>query len=485
MKKEAIFGICILATTLPLLTGCGARVKSFPYDEISKNVKHGGSFTLGKEYKKLIAEGFIYYLPKTVLDVSGKCTLYRQFFYNKKTKELAAVLFTTSFDNGILVTPKGEIDPKVRFRIDPGPLRNWRVNTNKANFVMTDKGIISKVNAEFDDRTAEIIESTARTGINVAKMIAMGGADSNLYPGLIETVGTFDISSRIDPDDLNIGKAPEEVKKKTKEEKIAEAAEAEKPGKTVFVTAKLFENLLAKAQIEAHANLIKDELRDITPEIVSVVAYNLELKLSYNEKLLNAKGLDLNSRLGKNDFGSGVLRVISFENLAKNYVNGIATRIPAPVDIEISAVPEFSDQTTVIAKTIVASKDKLEEIDAAIEKLKNESIENNKIEIAVKEEEREKIYKEVRTYVDTQKLYKGTVPIAQLGRYGIIPVHSNTFVKQTKSLEVNTDTGMVSSYDHQASSSGERAAKMFENISKSAADEVPGIINAIQSGKKK
>lgn len=522
MRTNGKRNMALFALILPLLSSCGARVKSFPYDESAdSNVGHG--WFASKEFKKLAAEGFVYSLPKTVMEISGKCTLYRQIFYKDSLggDEIVRVLFTANLDNGVTVSPKGQVDPTMRFRIDPKALRNWRVKTGKANFVLSDSGIMTKMNSTFEDKTAEIIESTAKTAINVAKTMALAGADEHVKHGLIENVGTFDIVGKVDPDDIKNGG-----------------------------TVPIFQDLIGRAQELAHASLLKDELRDKVGSKETIIVAN-QLELSYQPSCLQqTHAADLRKEVADSNFISGATRLLTFENFGKNYVNGIVTRIPAFANVTITATPiiKEGEEYTVVLKEHTAKKigiimdqiqskqDTVKEAESKLEtdkqlcqqkkdaivKSHNSQLSLNKansekcrkLECDYKSQmqniqEQEKAIKQrnnnlVQQKVDIQKcateqailtkghedlsndktvIFKALVPISQLGRVGVIPVHSNTFVTQTKNIDINADTGRVATYDFDASSSGEKAAQMLEHISESVVKDVPDIIKSLSKEK--
>ncbi|MCW5824222.1 MAG: hypothetical protein KIT34_15565 [Cyanobacteria bacterium TGS_CYA1] len=380
---------------------------------------------------------------------------------------------------------------------------------------------MTKMNSILEDKTAEIIESTAKTGINVAKTMALAGADEHVTHGLIENVGTFDVVGRVDPDELTCG-----VKKE------------------------IFQDLLGRAQELAHASLIKDELRDKVGAKDTILVVN-QIWINYDPKE-NKKNSsnEIRANVAKSNFITGVTRAITLENFGKNYVNGIVTRIPAFAEVTISATPQIrnGEELPVNLKDFVKARIDVikndvpkEEVSIAnantnltvdkqtcqtqkvqveaahklqIAKNKNDKEHCRKLEASYKVKmdnfkKREDNFEKRATAIVQQAqsvqlakaeqgilekgkdemteentvIYKALVPISQLGRIGVIPVHSNTFVKQTKNVDINVDTGRVASYDFEASSSGEKAALMLEHISESVVKDVPEIIKGLSAGK--
>lgn len=447
------FGAMILSGTI--LSGCGARVKSFPYE--AKN-DAGVGITKSKDLRDRTALGFTYGLPKTLFEIKGTCSLYRQIFYELQsngTLSEAAVLFIANLDDGLDVKPIGIPDPNLRFRIDPKVLRNWRVHTEKANFTVSDDGMLTQLNSTFDDRTAEIIESTTKTAINIAKTMAIAGADDKLIAGLLEKVSTFEISTKVDPE--------------------------------VSTPYKPFQNLGAKAMTEASANLIKDEMRDtFVPDRITVVVNDVALDVTKIGAPLKSDSAKLKDAVAKSNLGSKLVRLASFENLAQNYLDGIVTRIPEYVEVKLTSHPNVVREPKELANSLLNFKGQIANLEKEIKAHRNAQAQTSdpdarasiQVEIDKYVALRNAIIQFEIDFNSEKMLFQGPVPVAQFGRLAVVPVHSNTFVKQTKDITINKDNGRITQYDFSATSSGERAAKMLENISKSVVDELPNLLKA-------
>lgn len=456
MNQQTIKILCaVILSSSSILSGCGARVKSFPYEA---NNDAGVGITKSKDLRNRTALGFTYGLPKTIFEIKGTCSLYRQIFYELQpdgSQQESAVLFIANLDEGLDVKPIGIPDPNLRFRIDPKVLRNWRVHTEKANFTVSDDGMLTQLNSSFDDRTAEIIESTSKTAINVAKTIAIAGANSTLVAGLLEKVSTFEITSKVDP----------------------EVATPYKP----------FENLGAKAITEAAANLIKDEMRDtFIPDRITVVVNDIALDVVKIGSPLKSDSGNLRNALAKSNLGSKIIRLASFENLAQNYLDGIVTRIPEYVQVKLTCHPLVVREPKELANSLLNFRNQIanlnQEISTATTAQAQTTDPDARTSIQVQIDKhtavRDAIVKFEADFNSDKVLFQGPVPVAQFGRLAVVPVHSNTFVKQTKDITINRENGRITQYDFSATSSGERAAKMLENISKSVVDELPNLLKA-------
>jgi|GEM_PF-6715419 len=453
MHKHVVTATTTFTLSTLLLSGCGVRVKSFPYDE---TLPGGGELFSKKEFKNQVATGFTYSLAKTVFELKATCSLYRRIFYkNVDAQEVESVLYIVNLDDGVNINPKGEADPRLRFRVDARALKDWRVLTEKANFKMADNGVLTDMNASFDDRTAEIIESTSRAAINVGKTIAMAGAAATRTDGVMEKIGTFEVIGKYDPDNCPI----------------------------TGETRAIFEGLPLKAQTEVAANIAADGLKDHVPlNKISIIVNKVSLKID-PITLRRPTSVDLSNALAKDNFGNSLIRFVTLENLQRNYVNGLVTRIPGYINIHILSEPDVIRDGHNFKEDLRNRPIKLSQAQKAVIqiRLKSNLTDADKKSLAELNEQINDLTREL----EPQILFEGHVPVSQLGRLAIIPMHSNTFVKQGKTIVVNKDTGAINSFDMNATSSGERAAKMLENVSESVLKELPEIISTLNSSKAK
>ena len=442
-KNVVVLGLLSLA-----LGGCGARVKSYPYDETLSNNSSSQKIKL----KDHTAKGFVYGLPKTRFELKGTCALYRILTYDQRGGDVAKAIYVANLDNGVEVLTKGEIDQKVRFRVDPGPLRNWRVWTEGAKFTVSENGVLTDVNVIFNDQTAEIIESTAKTAINVGKTaaLAMASVESD---SLLEKVADFEVIGKFDPDLC--------------------------PPKSSTIV-NIFSNMSVLAQSAVMANIAKDELRDkLDAKNITLIVNEVKMTVDRSTNI-RPTSKDEKETLGKDNLGDALIRFVSFEKLKRNYVNGIVSRIPGFVHVKIESTPLFvigkpSEPTVAIqVRNVGLYRQQLETVTDAVQRAAIQA--NIKTEIDSMEDR-------VKDLARSQVLFDGSVPVSQFGKLAVIPITSNTFVKQGKTMTINKDTGAVNTFDFNATSSGQRAAKMLENVSESVVKEIPALVEAL-SGKK-
>lgn len=458
-----------------LLTGCGAKVKSYAYDQ-EKNSKYS-------------SKGFTYSLPKTLLEAKTTVSVYRQLFWDSATEKVVRVAYIGVYEAPFAIIPKGVADPDMRFRVDPKSLRNWRVHTKKVEFKIGEDNCIQSINANFDDKTAEILENTGKTAINVGKLVAMAGAAAAGKPGLLEKITSFEMMDTFDPEVDNKGK-------------------------------NLFGSLSAKLQSEVAANVAKDLDPVNTP--VTIIGFQPSLSLTFPTRPTQSdcksdskytpytriKSSEISDELGSKKVGKAVLRFLTFENLGKNYIEGIVTRIPAYGEARLTFSPFFigdhsmiddsikSEVTSFVknlrfedkcklkarmlfgAKNEAPEKKELDEVLLSI--LNSDPYETKKILIAADVfKDTNGSLKEFLTSIPEPSLI--TVPVSQFGRLGVIPVNSNTFVDTTRVVELNSNSGSVSRFEHQSTSSGKRFTEALHNISESAVQGFPSIFSGGKS----
>jgi hypothetical protein len=66
---------------------------------------------------------------------------------------------------------------QLRFRLDPDAWENFAIAVNEAKIDLTDDGDANGFNIEFQDKTADMLTGFVKTGISIAKAVAVGGVD--------------------------------------------------------------------------------------------------------------------------------------------------------------------------------------------------------------------------------------------------------------------------------------------------------------------
>ena len=77
----------------------------------------------------------------------------------------------------VAVAPIVVADRRIAFRVDPDAMRAFSVVTNEAKLGLTAEGMLQGVNVEFQDRSAEIAGGLLKTGISIAKLVAVAGKE--------------------------------------------------------------------------------------------------------------------------------------------------------------------------------------------------------------------------------------------------------------------------------------------------------------------
>ncbi len=225
---------------------------------------------------------------------------------------------------------------------------------------------------------------------------------------------------------------------------------------------KYFSNLGVMAQSEVMANIAKDELRDkLDAENITLIVNEVKMTIDRSTGL-KPTSAEVKKTLAKDNLGNTLIRLASFENFKRNYVNGIVSRIPGFVRVKIESTPLFVNGKPTATTAVVGT---LTNISRYRQQLETETnpVKYNQIQVNI-DSEIASLDEDVRDLAKSQVLFDAPVPISQFGKLAVIPVTSNTFVKQTKTLAINKDTGAIGTYDFNATSSGKTASKMLENI---------------------
>ena len=149
-----------------------------------------------------IQPGVVFYLPKTVLSLEFKYAVYRKRVYGPKPDpKLKSVLKSTEYfiviEDPITLNNKTVADYDHGFIYDVEESQSTFKDTTIA-LGMTTSGYLTSVNRTTTDKLSEAIQSTLSFATNIAKIAAVGGADT------VETAKIVDIpmSHVIDIDDL-------------------------------------------------------------------------------------------------------------------------------------------------------------------------------------------------------------------------------------------------------------------------------------------
>jgi hypothetical protein len=150
---------CLLFGVLPLvllLSACSAGFNSAPYDS--------------SDPAKTKQRGVTYKLPRTVITYGVKYTLYRL------TDAAGKVSYDAWVDAGddaatapVVLTPKVVGDEMAVFVIPTDDLAGFSVHTKKSEFSLSEDGVLTAVNAEFEDKSADIIKNFVSAGIKIGQ----------------------------------------------------------------------------------------------------------------------------------------------------------------------------------------------------------------------------------------------------------------------------------------------------------------------------
>ena len=165
------------------LASCTANFSSTPY----RSVPVG-----------LAPNGVVYKLPNTIFTYQVTYALYQR---RVGTKVDHFVWLDGQLDNDeniespVTLSPKVVGDDFAVFVIDTGDLASANVVTKSSKFSLSDDGLITGANAEFEDKTMEIIQSAVGTGLKIAKIAAFPGSTGRTAASREETTSTTKLAS--------------------------------------------------------------------------------------------------------------------------------------------------------------------------------------------------------------------------------------------------------------------------------------------------
>lgn len=187
---------CGALPLMSLLAACTAGFNSTPYA--------GGDPAYDRH------KGVSYKLPRTVVDYSVKYTLYR---LSESKDKVTYAAWVDAGDDGatgpVTLTTQVVGDETAVFVIPTDDLAKFSVWTKKSEFTLTEDGILTAVNGEFEDRSGEIAKKFVSAGLKLGKLAAnpamaaffkgrtAGGEEAPQYPR-IEEVATVTTSGVID-----------------------------------------------------------------------------------------------------------------------------------------------------------------------------------------------------------------------------------------------------------------------------------------------
>lgn len=179
----------ILATALTTLVSCSAGFNSSPYYDLDPMKPQ---------------KGVTYKLPRTVVDYSLNYTLY-SITEKPADKEViryqAWIEGAAPTDAPFTLTAKQIGDDRAVFLINTPDLAAFSVHTKGSGFSLSEEGVLTAANGEFDDKTTEITEKFVSAGLKFAKLAvnptgATGRNAGDTYPK-VENLGTVTITGQI------------------------------------------------------------------------------------------------------------------------------------------------------------------------------------------------------------------------------------------------------------------------------------------------
>lgn len=144
-------------------------------------------------------DAIAYYLPKQAPILGTTYSLYKTVEWTKEDKsDLRTKSYQVNVEKPSSLELKSIRDEKLGFLVKTKQLKGLITETKIASINLGPNSILTGLNFEFHDKTAEIITSLVNTAVNVGKMAAMGaGVNSKT-----EFVKDFTINREIDLDDL-------------------------------------------------------------------------------------------------------------------------------------------------------------------------------------------------------------------------------------------------------------------------------------------
>ena len=155
-----IFRLIFLSLAFSSLSGCIAKFSTSPYRGLDP----------GK-----LQKGVAYKLPRTQIEYDFYLALYRASGGTRQTPFYFVWLDEKRYEaekEVISLTPKTVGDDQSVFVINTKDLAKFNVWTKKSGFTLGEDGVLQAVNAEFDDRTAEIIKNSVSATLRFAKLAA-------------------------------------------------------------------------------------------------------------------------------------------------------------------------------------------------------------------------------------------------------------------------------------------------------------------------
>ncbi|RTL43666.1 MAG: hypothetical protein EKK48_07935 [Candidatus Melainabacteria bacterium] len=152
-----LIGLLITATNNHVYA---ANVKSIP-------------FHCSGDQRVPMNSGFTYRLPKTLISVKGTFGVYQKITYTDKTKSRTSgsITYMLVLTKPLELSFPNVADYKTQFLIRSKNLQSFTV-ASIAGFTFSEDGTINTANADFEDKTGEIIKDSAQTAANVGAMIA-------------------------------------------------------------------------------------------------------------------------------------------------------------------------------------------------------------------------------------------------------------------------------------------------------------------------
>jgi len=448
MKSRQLFNFIMMTAILStVVTGCGARVKSLPFDETltaapdTKKTESERTKVKKERHKSMPINGFVYGLPKTLIKVTVPYAIKRQLYYAKGNwkKDPAGVQYLAEIEEDIKIEPKAVLDKNMRFLVSPKALQNWRVQTSKASFKI-ENGILTSVNTKFEDKTGEIIKSLTKTGINVAKMVAAGADDATLREyGPLELVKNISISKVIDLSDTeSITAIPksEQIKK----ENIENGREKTYDRKWYEISVDFEDLMMFRPTTGEQRNSLNDSIDNIVQTDINtnkLFGLTKDIYIGYPILRFNCPTDPADQKMSDQFVHTDrnvidkAYRILSLGTRNKTYIDGVAFRVPGTVAVNG---------------------------EIAYRKLTNSGTRPEPIQ--------------------TQQMNGTALQCAQFGRLGVLSFKSGSFIDTSRSINLDPVTGAVVEHDFTVTSRGEKMAKTLEEVSEGASSALPGLVKS-------
>jgi hypothetical protein len=164
--------------------------------------------------------GLVYRLPRTLLKVSFKATLYQRIPKDQTAADASRMnhrFVCVLQPESISVAAVTRADQNLAFFVPTANLKALLVETKKAELNLNPDGTLAQATLNTSDKTAEVIQDTLETAENIAKIavIAAAMAEKKPAPGAatpgpvavkvdtLKTIASFSVQQLLDPDAIS------------------------------------------------------------------------------------------------------------------------------------------------------------------------------------------------------------------------------------------------------------------------------------------